>query len=227
MMLHVHIQASGLLLCSTLLQERLHMGQVASCKGRFTKPLRCGCRNTGGRAARPIGLGWTWVTCIKSHGTTMATVKKRQGCQRLGNLAGNNFSTGTVHGGIGSIGSVSKTSSASSSQSTSEGDWIRLGSSAITSFKSSGEQVKMSFLLESNKFKANFIGTSGILASMIWSHSLAAASMGKTWRKRSISQFWASIGKKSTSASVSLVAMSGHTLFTINRSFSEISWMAS
>ena len=65
-------------------------------------------------------------------------------------------------------------------------------------------------------------GVPGVLARMTRSHSLAAASAGKTFTNWSIIQFWMIIGKKLISASASFSPTSGDTSPTRLFSSSEV-----
>ena len=77
--------------------------------------------------------------------------------------------------------------SVSSSQSTSLENWIRLGIFVRTSLRSSCKHFRICFLLLSNNFNQNLSGNPRTLSlsRMMWSHILAAASVGSTFICRS------------------------------------------
>ena len=190
-------------------------------------PLKHGLRNAGGLAA--WARGCTAVACIKSHGTTMASAMNFQGRQRLGSraLSALSFkagscqsqhtisSTGEAHGAVGSI---------SQTESTSCGERIPFGILEMTSLRSSAGQLRISVLLDrsSCNAKVRIPGVPGVLARMTRSHSLAAASAGKTFTNWSIIQFWMIIGKKFISPSDSFCAVFWDTSPTRLFSSSEV-----
>ena len=189
-------------------------------------PLKHGLRNAGGLAA--WARGCTAVACIKSHGTTMASAMNFQGRQRLGSraLSALSFkagscqsqkpfsSTGEAHGAFGSN---------SQTASTSCGDRIPFGILEMTSLRSSAGQLRISILFDRTSCMAKVrTGVPGVLARMTRSHSLAAASAGKTFTNWSIIQFWMIIGKKLISASASFSPTSGDTSPTRLFSSSEV-----
>ena len=91
-------------------------------------------------------------------------------------------------------------------------------------FSTSAGQLRISVLLDRSSCNANFRipGVPGVLARMTRSHSLAAASAGKTFTKPSIIQFWIIIGKKFMSPSDSFCAVWGDTSPTRPFSSSEV-----
>ena len=94
----------------------------------------------------------------------------------------------------------------------------------MTSLRSSAGQLRISVLLDrsSCNAKVRIPGVPGVLARMTRSHSLAAASAGKTFTKPSIIQFWIIIGKKFMSPSDSFCAVWGDTSPTRPFSSSEV-----
>ena len=183
-------------------------------------PFKHGLRNAGGLAAWTRGC--TAVACIKSHGTTMASAMNFQGRQRLGSraLSALSFKAGSCQ----SQKPFSSTGEASQTESTFSGDRIPFGILEMTSLRSSAGQLRISVLLDrsSCNAKVRIPGVPGVLARMTRSHSLAAASAGKTFTKPSIIQFWIIIGKKFMSPSDSFCAVWGDTSPTRPFSSSEV-----